>query len=187
MKKILEQSAPSDADLFQQALEGVTPITPSNRIPPSPPARRITPRNTVTSSHVTPDILSDHVSSDPWPNEGSPTSFLRNGINQMTLRKLRRGQWPIQNSIDLHGSTSDEARRLLAEFLKHSLDNGLRCVSVIHGKGWRAEGGEGILKIRVRHWITQYSQVLAFCEAPANAGGSGAVWLLLVSKIKESQ
>ena len=103
----------------------------------------------------------------------------------MTLRKLRRGQWPVQDSIDLHGNTSDEARRLLVEFLHHAMHNGLRCVSVIHGKGWRTEGGEGILKIRTRHWLTQHPQVLAFCEAPAHAGGSGAVWLLLVSVKKE--
>jgi len=99
----------------------------------------------------------------------------------MTLRKLRRGQWPVQDTIDLHGLTSDEARRLLAGFLHNALHNGVRCVSVIHGKGWRAEGGEGILKIRTRHWLTQHPQVLAFCEAPANAGGGGAVWVLLKS------
>lgn len=174
MKKILEQSAPADGDLFQQAMEGVTPITPSNRIPPPPPARRVPPRSTAIPSPAITDTLSDH-----GANEVVLTSYLRNGLNRMTLRKLRRGQWPVQDSIDLHGNTSDEARRLLVEFLHHALHHGLRCVSVIHGKGWRAEGGEGILKIRVRHWLTQYQQVLAFCEAPANAGGGGAVWVLL--------
>lgn len=171
---MLEQSAPADGDLFQQAMEGVTPITPSNRIPPPPPARRVPPRSTAIPSPAITDTLSDH-----GANEVVLTSYLRNGLNRMTLRKLRRGQWPVQDSIDLHGNTSDEARRLLVEFLHHALHHGLRCVSVIHGKGWRAEGGEGILKIRVRHWLTQYQQVLAFCEAPANAGGGGAVWVLL--------
>ena len=174
MKKKLEQSAPADGDLFQQAMEGVTPITPSNRILPPPPARRVPPRSTAIPSPAITDTLSDH-----GANEVILTSYLRNGLNRMTLRKLRRGQWPVQDSIDLHGNTSDEARRLLVEFLHHALHHGLRCVSVIHGKGWRAEGGEGILKIRVRHWLTQYQQVLAFCEAPANAGGGGAVWVLL--------
>jgi DNA-nicking Smr family endonuclease len=182
MKKTLEQPAPSDADLFQQALEGVIPIAPSNRIPPPPPAQRIPPRSTVFASPDITDNLSDH-----GANEVAATSFLRNGLSQMVLRKLRRGQWPVQDSIDLHGSTSDEARRLLAEFIHNSLHHGLRCINVIHGKGWRAEGGEGILKVRVRHWLTQYPQVLAFCEAPANAGGGGAVWILLVSGNKDSQ
>lgn len=185
MKKILEQPAPSDADLFQQALEGVTPIAPSNRIPHPPPVQRIPPRSKVIASPVITDNLSDHGANDQGLNQISVTSFLRNGLSQMTLRKLRRGQWPVQDSIDLHGSTSDEARRLLAEFIHHALHHGLRCVNVIHGKGWRTEGGEGILKIRVRHWLTQYPQVLAFCEAPANAGGGGAVWILLVSKNKD--
>lgn len=176
MKKNLEQPAPSDGDLFQKAVEGVTPIASSNRIPPSPAARPVPPRNTVISSPAVSEGFSDR-----YANDEAPTSFLRSGMNTMTLRKLRRGQWPVQDTIDLHGLTSDEARRLLAGFLHNALHNGVRCVSVIHGKGWRAEGGEGILKIRTRHWLTQHPQVLAFCEAPANAGGGGAVWVLLKS------
>lgn len=179
MKKNLEQPAPSDGELFQQAVEGVTPITPSNRIPPSLPRKHIPPRNKALPAPALSDGLSDHHTQDV-----APTSFLRTGLNNMTLRKLRRGQWPVQDSIDLHGFTSDEARRFLVEFLQHALQNDMRCVNVIHGKGWRAEGGEGILKIRVRHWLTQHPQVLAFCEAPAHAGGGGAVWVLLAAKNK---
>jgi DNA-nicking Smr family endonuclease len=180
MKKNLEQLTPSDGDLFQQAVEGVTPIAPSNRITPSPPVRRFQARNSGLTSDVISDGFSDHKT-----NDETPTSYLRAGLNSMTLRKLRRGQWPPQDSIDLHGLTSDEARRLLVNFLHHAQQRDLRCVNVIHGKGWRAEGGEGILKIRVRHWLTQHPQVLAFCEAPAYAGGGGAVWLLLVAKHKD--
>ena len=97
----------------------------------------------------------------------------------MTLRKLRRGQWPVQDHLDLHGLSSDEARKLLLEFLHEAAQHSLRCVCVIHGKGWQAGGGEGILKTRVRHWLTQCAEVMAFCEAPPNAGGGGAVLVLL--------
>ena len=177
MKKKPEQSAPAEGDLFRQAMEGVTPITSSRRITPAPPSRHLTSSaNKVALSPAITDSWSDH-----GANEVAPTSFLRSGLNNMTLRKLRRGLWPIQDSLDLHGSTSEEARRLLATFLHNALLNDWCCVNVIHGKGWRAEGGEGILKIRVRHWLTQHPQVLAFCEAPANAGGGGAVWVLLKS------
>jgi DNA-nicking Smr family endonuclease len=174
MKKKAEPSAPADADLFRRAIEGVTPLPPSDRLPLSPPAKSF--RKTVTTSPpgIAADYLSDHLSSDiPL------TEFLRPGMDRMTLRKLRRGHWPVQDSIDLHGNTSDEARRLLLEFLREATQHDLRCISVIHGKGWRAEGGEGVLKLRVRHWLTQHAQVLAFIEAPANAGGGGAVWVLL--------
>ncbi len=175
-KEPTEQTASSDADLFRQALDGVTPIAPSNRIP-SPRINLRTPAAKPThSSPLITDNWSDH-----HANDVAPTSFLRTGINNMTLRKLRRGHWPIQAHIDLHGLTSDEARISLVQFLNNALSNDYRCINVIHGKGWRAEGGVGILKIRVRHWLTQHPKVLAFCEAPANAGGAGAVWVLLKS------
>lgn len=179
MKKIPEQPAPSDADLFQQAVDGVTPITSTNRITPARPAS-VSIRDSYTSPTPVP--------SDNWSDHGisevAPTTFLRGGLNAMTLRKLRRGLWPIEDDIDLHGLTSDEARIMLSQFLGHAIQKNYRCLNVIHGKGWRTEGGEGILKIRVRHWLTQHPKVLAFCEPPANAGGGGAIWLLLASTIK---
>ena len=179
MKKKLEPSTSVKGDLFQQAMEGVTPIASSNRIDPSTAKRRVPPQGTPDTPTGSRDFFSDHGASDI-----APISFLRSGLNNMSLRKLRRGFWPLQDSIDLHGNTSEEARRHLFEFLQHAVHHGLRCVNVIHGKGWRAEGGEGILKVRVRHWLSQYPQVLAFCEPPANAGGSGAVWVLLKTSNK---
>lgn len=177
-KEPTEQTASTDADLFRQALDGVTPISPTNRISSLRPIHTIYSIKSIAYNISPADNWSDHSTT-----EVAPTSFLRNGINNMTLRKLRRGQWPIQDSIDLHGLTSDQARGLLANFMTQALNSNYRCINVIHGKGWRAEGGEGILKLRVRHWLTQHPQVLAFCEAPAHAGGGGAVWVLLKSTL----
>jgi len=161
--------------LFRQLLEGVTPLKPSGRhiATRSPP--KIPVRSARSASNVA-DNLSDHVASDEAISE-----FLSNGLNRMTLRKLRRGEWPPQDSLDLHGLNSDAARRLLLDFLHHAAQNKFRCVNVIHGKGWRSEGREGILKVLTRHWLTQHPQVLAFCEAPQKAGGGGAVLVLLKS------
>ena len=164
--------APPDTELFRQALDGVVPLAPSDRIAPPKPPRRI-PKHRITPSPI-PDTLSDH-----GANDEPLTEFLRPGISRMILRKLRRGQLPLQDSLDLHGLSSDEARKLLLEFLHHATRSGLRHVCVIHGKGWQAGGGEGILKTRTRHWLTQCAEVLAFCEAPPNAGGGGAVFVLL--------
>lgn len=179
MKNKLEQPSLPENNLFQQAMEGVTPISNTNRITPSPPVRRSPISNPASTPALSNSNLSDHGASDI-----AQTTFLRNGLNNMTLRKLRRGFWPIQDAIDLHGYSTDEARHHLHTFLINALNNGLRCVSIVHGKGWRAEGGEGILKIRVRHWLPQFPQVMAFCEPPANAGGGGAVWVLLKSNGK---
>ncbi|BCK88643.1 putative DNA endonuclease SmrA [Sideroxyarcus emersonii] len=170
----MKEKPEQDAALFRQALEGVTPLAPASRIEPVRKPRRIT----IPTHSPAPiaDDLSDHGAGDIALNE-----FLRPGLNRMTLRKLRRGAWPPQDALDLHGLDSDGARRLLMEFLHDATQRGLRCINVIHGKGWRSEGRDGILKTRTRHWLTQHPQVLAFCEAPQYAGGGGAVWVLLKS------
>lgn len=160
--------------MFRQALEGVTPLPPCNRITPTPKPRRGS--TSVDLSFPVTDNLSDHGAGD-----SAITEFLRPGLNRMTLRKLRHGEWRIQDELDLHGLSSDAARKLLVEFLYGATHRGLRCISVIHGKGWRSEGRDGVLKVHTRHWLTQHPQVLAFCEAPPNAGGGGAVWVLLKS------
>ena len=97
----------------------------------------------------------------------------------MALRKLRRGTWPVQDSLDLHGNNSDAARKLLQEFLHQAMQRELRCVLVIHGKGLNSRGGEAVLRKLARHWLTQHPRVLGFCDAPPNAGGSGAALVLL--------
>ena len=174
MKNKPEPLSLPDADLFRNAIKGVVAITSPNRINLTPPLRRVA--SPPILALPTADPLSDHGAGAVPLNE-----FLRPGISRMILRKLRRGQIPLQDSLDLHGLTSDEARKLLLEFLLYTSKNDLRHVSIIHGKGWHTDGGEGILKTRTRHWLTQCPEVLAFCEAPPNAGGGGAVRVLLKS------
>lgn len=169
----MKEKPEHDADLFRQALEGVTPLTPPDRITPTSKPRNFSARAVQPATEVT-DNLSDHGAGDI-----AITEFIRPGLNRMTLRKLRHGDWPIQDELDLHGLNSDAARRLLVEFLHDASTRGLRCVNVIHGKGWRSEGRDGIIKVHTRHWLAQHPLVLAFCEAPPQAGGGGAAWVLL--------
>ena len=171
----MKEKPEQDTDLFRQSLEGVTPLKPSGRITPIRTLRKI-PAKSALSPNVAADTLSDHGANDDPVSE-----YLSNGLSRMTLRKLRRGEWPPQDSLDLHGLNSEAARRLLVDFLHNATGCKLRCVNVIHGKGWHSEGREGILKTRTRHWLTQHPQVLAFCEAPQKDGGGGAVWVLLKS------
>lgn len=176
LEKKCAQPLALDAELFRQAVEGTVPLPPSDRVSPAPPPRRVTPRTTPTAAPAIADHLSDHGAGD-----APLTEFARSGISRMTLRKLRRGNWPVEDNLDLHGLSSEAARQLLLQFLHEAMTRNLKCVCVIHGKGDRADGGEGILKSRTRHWLTQCAEALAFCEPPARGGGSGAVWVLLKS------
>ena len=104
---------------------------------------------------------------------------MRSGLGSDILGKLRRGHWVVQSVIDLHGMTVDEARDALADFLLEARNRGLRCVRVIHGKGLTSPNREPVLKGKVRRWLSQWDDVLAYCEAARHAGGAGAVIVLL--------
>jgi len=106
-------------------------------------------------------------------------SFARHGISSDTLRKLRRGHWVIQASLDLHGLRSDEARLAYVDFLKHCQHREIRCVRIIHGKGLGSMNKKPVLKSKVRNWLVQKDEVIAFVQARAADGGSGALMVLL--------
>ena len=106
-------------------------------------------------------------------------TFLRRGLRTDILTKLRRGHWSVQGEIDLHGHTTDEAHDALADFLGDARQRGYRCVRVIHGKGLSSPNREPVLKGKVLSWLSRWNDVLAYCEAPLHAGGSGAVLILL--------
>lgn len=175
------QAHPDDAALFRAAVGAVQALPEQNRIEPQKPPRRPLMRAPAPPPAI-PDTLSDGYpanSSSGFGAGNAPDEFLRNGLPRMTLRKMRRGYWPVQDSLDLHGSTGDAARRLLQEFLHEAAQRGLRCVLVIHGKGMNSRGGEAVLRRLTRHWLTQRPDVLAYCDAPPRDGGSGAALVLL--------
>ena len=106
-------------------------------------------------------------------------TFLRKGLGTDILVKLRRAHWTTQGVLDLHGMTTDEAHDTLADFLLDARNRGLRCVRIIHGKGLTSPNREPVLKGKVRRWLSQWDDVLAYCEAARHAGGGGAVVVLL--------
>ena len=119
------------------------------------------------------------INSDSLLYTDDKLSYTRNGVSTITLKKLRRGNWIIQEELDLHGFTSLEAREIFYQFIKRCHKNDKRCVRIIHGKGLRSKGKEPVLKNKVRGWLMQTEVVLAFCQAPRHMGGSGAVVVLL--------
>ena len=147
----------SSHDLFMRAIGKVTPLD-------KPFESKSTPR------------LSDAFEVAHLLDGGN---YRRAGVGIDVLKRLQRGDWRIQSACDLHHLTSDEARNVLAGHIQQALQQGQRCVRVIHGQGFGSKGGTPVLKTKVQSWLVQMEAVTAFVEAKPEQGGAGALVVLL--------
>lgn len=168
--------------VFHEAVAGVTPLTPHGRfLHPPAPCLPLPRHGFMDEREALRASMSDPVRWDEDTAFEADTSYLRPGLSRQILRRLRRGEWPPQAELDLHGLTKVEAKTELVDFLLECKRRGARCVRIIHGKGLGSRNREPVLRIHVRHWLTQRDEVLAFVEARPVDGGSGAVIVLLKS------
>lgn len=173
------------ARLFREAVEGASPLPRPNRAEvPLPRVKPVARQRLLDEQQVLHDALSDPLDILDSGETGEELFFARPGIPKASLRKLRRGGWIIQAELDLHGMRSDEARLSLGGFLQHCARQDHRCVRIIHGKGLRSRNREPVLKHKLKHWLVQREDVLAFCQARPVDGGSGAVVVLLKSSTR---
>lgn len=153
-----------------------------DRITPPRRHRKPVPEQTLRDQR---EVVSLLLSDDYEPAEvesGEELLYARPGLQHSVVRKLRRGQFAIEGQLDLHGCTVPEARERVAVFLRQMQSRDKRCVRVIHGKGNSSEGKLPVLKGKVNSWLRQTGEVLAFCSARPNDGGTGAVYVLLRRK-----
>ncbi|NOQ34283.1 MAG: DNA mismatch repair protein MutS [Methylococcaceae bacterium] len=172
-KKTLSEE---DANLFRQSVGNVKIIESdtvllqtASKPKPIPKSQTDEDENPFTESPVLGEQLRAEDS----------MSFLSTGLQKNVLKKLRRGYFGLDAELDLHGLNSREAKHHLQHFLHDCVEDGCRCVHIIHGKGYRSEDGFPILKNSVNIWLRQHNDVQAFCSASPREGGTGAVLVLL--------
>lgn len=170
----------ADARFLAAEFEHVVPLQVPPRVaPPAAAAPDVPLQRRLDEVAVMQESLSDGIGLDEWLDTDAQLSWHREGIGPDVVRRLRRGEWAVRAQIDLHGLRTEEARDALVEFLNRVQRDGLRCVRIIHGKGLGSVNREPVLKGKVRRWLVQRDEVLAFVEAPPNDGGGGAVLVLL--------
>jgi DNA-nicking Smr family endonuclease len=153
---------------FADAMSDVVPLEdrdklrrpPERRSDPPEPARRPSPgfRVRIEAGHV----------------EGRAED-----VGRRTLAALRRGEYPVDESIDLHGLDADAARRTLIEAFEANAPT--RCLRIVHGRGLHSED-RPVLKESLPDWLQRSPlswRVMAFASAPARQGGPGATLVLL--------
>ena len=174
------RQAEAARNLFARAVGVVQPLPDRKQARlPQVPAAPVAVQRQKDEEAVLRDALSDEFDVSTLLDTDEALSFRRPGIGPDVTHKLRKGDWSIQREIDLHGLRSDEARVALAEFIRLSHRQGLRCVRVVHGKGLGSPGKTPVLKSKVHSWLVQKNQVMAFVQAKPAEGGAGALVVLL--------
>lgn len=169
-----------DIRLFHEAIGEVRrlkhgKVTPTPRRPAPRPQQLIADERRVLD-----DMLSESDdASDLQP--GDTLEFARPGLQRSVLRKLKRGEYRISDSLDLHGLNIPSAREMFRDFLVGARRRRGGCVLIVHGKGYRSDHRGPVLKGMVDKWLRQRDEVLAFCSARPVDGGTGAVYVLLKS------
>ena len=168
-----------DRDLFRRALADTKPLQTTRRAEevvrkPSPRARF----RRADEAAVLRESLEAGID-DTESHSGESLRFHRPSVGKRTMRKLARGNFSVQDEIDLHGMTVAEAKPRLAEFIERCARDGRLCVRIVHGKGLGSGARGPVLKQKVNRWLRQWDTVLAFVSTRQVHGGHGAVYVLL--------
>jgi len=187
--------ADDDAKLLRRAYAGVAPLDRSRGPRPRDPTVPTPSGQGASSTDATQRGRGDDVdvherlralALDHTPfevsDEGDRVEGRRTDVPLDLLRRLRRGNFPIDARLDLHGLVAEKARASLEVFLRTMRARRERAVLVIHGKGEHSPMGLGVLRGEISAWLSQGASsehVAAFATARDSDGGTGAVYVLL--------
>jgi len=175
-----------EMSFFLDAMSGVTPMPDDKRRSAHGSGSRVRPSHPPTDESrqvmehlqglVRGSVELDIAFSDEYI-EGAVQGFSRK-----LMKKLKRGELPVQDYIDLHGLTKQEAETEVTNFLLESFRNGLRCVLIVHGRGLNSPESLPVLKEGLPQWLNRgrvRKMVLAFATARPYDGGTGATYVFL--------
>jgi DNA-nicking Smr family endonuclease len=171
---------PADAELFRAAIGPVRELAPPPEPPRAPKPRPVPRQREIDEARALEDSRLHPF--DYADGFGDNVEYLKDGLAPRVLKRLKRGQYSVQDEFDLHGMKAVLAERVLREFLHESRRRENLCVRIVHGKGLNSEGDFPVLKALVERMLRQRADVLAFASAPAAQGGTGAVLVLLARR-----
>ena len=168
--------------LFKEAVKNVKPLKIKSKTIEAyitePKPKPIANKFLEDEKKVLLDSLSDdYIYEDGMLEDG--LLFLSPGHSSDIIKKLKKGYWVVQGSIDLHGMVSQEAKSYIVDYIHQCKKKHIRCIRIIHGKGIGSKNKEPVLRNKVKNWLAQKDEVIAHAQAPKHDGGSGAVIVLL--------
>ncbi len=181
-KKIPLKEAPQDERfVYAEAMEGVQQISHDKALIRRPAPTKIRCTTTIEDPQ---QLLEEAVRDKRKLNVTNMPEYMEGyaeGINPVTLDKLKNSEFSIQKTLDLHGFSLEDAQKTFEEFIADSIKNGLNCVKVVHGRGLKSRNVP-VLKDNLKSWIIRAINrkwVTAFSSARMCDGGPGATCILL--------
>lgn len=160
-----------DRQLFRDAVKGTRQIrqdTISADFKPVKQKRQLRlERENIGLAHHFSDEFHPHLEQD------GPMRYVCSDVSKFELKKLRRGDYPPEILLDVHGLSQQQAKAELSALLSACERQNLHVACVMHGIG------KHILKERVPAWLAQHAKVRAFHQAPREWGGNSALLVLL--------
>ena len=159
----------------------VTPLRAPDRIEPVP---KKTPAQAVQKERDEQAVLQELLEYSDELVEletGEELLYLRPGHQKRILRRLRRGQYSVGDTIDLHHMSVETAKQVLLDYVDQALERQLGCVRVVHGKGLRSKTLPR-LKIMTNRVLRKHPRVIAFASCRPVDGGTGATDILLSTR-----
>ena len=177
MKRIAHyEVSADDSELFRRTVGPVKPLR-DDRFVHTP--RRRAGRARFTKAGRVAAIKESLSRIDPLVPGEEALSHRRPGVAESVFRKLRRGEYGLDDELDLHGLNVTQAKHALHDFLAEALARQALCVRIIHGKGLRSGSRGPVIKSAVDAVLRQTAAVAAYVSAGHGDGGTGAVLVLL--------
>lgn len=173
-----KKSDKDESELFREATAGARPLEHEER---AAKPRKVKPKARFGRME-TEDVLRESLAADYDPRDIHSEDSLRYhrpAVGKRTMRKLARGSFAVQDELDLHGMTVDEAHTALRNFISDACLRGFTCVRIVHGKGLGSGERGPVLKRKAASLLRRWDQVLAFVSARQVDGGTGAIYVLL--------
>jgi DNA-nicking Smr family endonuclease len=170
-------TSPADSALFRDSIGKVKPVESNTVV--LKPDKKPRPVPTFKPLEQVDPLQNEVIDSLETLYQEDKVGFIAPGLQKNVLKKLRKGYYGVDAEMDLHGMSSRDAQRELLRFLHFCVEDGCRCVQIIHGKGYNSPNNQPVLKNDINLWLRQHKDVLAFCSTPPKAGGTGALYILL--------
>lgn len=167
-----------EPDLFLNEFKDIAPIK-QDKIPPQRfPSKQnsgVKQKNNKESAEIKQAAATFEFSDgfEGYFDIEQPLKYVKPEADSHEVKRLRRGDYPPDLILDLHGLKKEQAKLEIAALIHAAQKQHAYCVSIMHGKGTYA------LKKSIPNWLIQHPAVMGFHQAPKEWGGQAALLVLI--------